>query len=50
MENLVCKKVYSLFISYRYIPVAVVGSVALLDRIKYQEQECKQHEMRLKVN
>jgi nuclear pore complex protein Nup54 len=32
-----------------YIPVPVVGSDELLERIKYQEQECKQHEMRLKL-
>ena len=33
----------------RFIPVPVVGSSALLKRMKHQEQECKQHQSRLEV-
>ena len=35
--------------SLSYIPVAVVGLEELLKRIKCQDQECKLHDMRLKV-
>lgn len=33
----------------KYIPVAIVGSTELLRRIKHQNQECHQHELRLQI-